>query len=291
MPTLGILFALGALVCWGVGDFLIQKSTRKAGSIASLFYICALASIFLLPFIKNDLINLFANRYNLALLLITGITAFFAGLFYFQALERGKISIVEPILSIELPITAGLGVIILNEHVNIYQAFFIILIFIGIVLAITKEKYHLHYHKRLFEKGVMLAGIGAISMALFNILLDVSSHNTSPLFAVWFAHLVIAVFCLIYMLASGSLTNTLKDFRKYPKLIISTSVLDTAAWIFFAYSVTMIPIAIATAVSESYIALAVILGIFVNREKIKKHQLIGASMAIISAILLSSITG
>jgi uncharacterized membrane protein len=63
--------------------------------------------------------------------------------------------------------------------------------------------------------------------------------------------------------------------------------LDNLAWIAFAFAVTFIPIAVVTGISESYIALAAILGIVINNEKLVKHQYVGLFLVLISAILLS----
>jgi drug/metabolite transporter (DMT)-like permease len=51
---------------------------------------------------------------------------------------------------------------------------------------------------------------------------------------------------------------------------------------------TLAPIAISVALSESYIIIAVLLGMFVNKERLRKHQIFGMIVAIISAILLAS---
>ena len=49
------------------------------------------------------------------------------------------------------------------------------------------------------------------------------------------------------------------------------SFIDNLAWVAFAYATLYVPIAIATGISESYIALAAALGIIINKEKLKKH--------------------
>lgn len=67
-------------------------------------------------------------------------------------------------------------------------------------------------------------------------------------------------------------------------------ILDNVAWTAYGFAMIYIPIAIATTISESYVALSVMLGIFVNREKIEKHQIIGIVLAILGVILLSSTT-
>src|SRR3989338_9502110 len=52
---LGIIFALIALVSWGVGDFFIQRSARKFGDWESIFAIEITGLVVLLPFVFRDL--------------------------------------------------------------------------------------------------------------------------------------------------------------------------------------------------------------------------------------------
>jgi len=282
---LGIFFAFIALVSWGFGDFFIQKTTRVLGSWKALFFIGIVGLVGLFPFVKNDITSL--TGANLSLLFLLGMIVVIAALFDFEALRQGKIAIVEPIIGLELPITVGLSLALVNESLSLLQFFLIGVVFIGIVLAITTHHTQLHYHKRLFEKGAILAGIGAIGMALTNFLVGVSSQNISPLMSIWFAHSLLAIVCGIYILYRGEIGNLISNFKNYPKLIMSQSILDNMAWVAYAKATTYIPIAIATTISESYIALAVLLGLFVNREKLKKHQTIGVALAIVGVVTLS----
>lgn len=282
---MGILFAFIALVSWGFADFFIQRTARAVGSWKALFFIGMVGLIGLLPFVKNDLVSL--HGANLLLLSLLGVVVVFAALFNFEALRQGKIAIVEPIIGLELPITVGLSLALAGESLSFLQLFLIGVVFIGIILAITSHHTHLHYHKRIFERGVILAGVGAIGMALTNFLVGVSSQEISPLVTIWFTHSLLAVVCGMYILLKGEVKNLLSDFKNYPKPIIGQSVLDNVAWISFAKATTYIPIAIATTISEGYIALAVLLGVFVNREKLRAHQIAGVTLAIIGVITLS----
>ena len=85
-------------------------------------------------------------------------------------------------------------------------------------------------------------------------------------------------------------SGILSDFTKNLKITLTTSIFDNGAWIFFAFAASLIPISIATTVSESYIALVVCLGLFLNKEKVRWHQLVGVTVAITSIIILSAIT-
>ena len=169
----GILFALGALFAWGLGDFLIQRTTRAVGSFKALFFIGVVGMVGLFPLIKNDLTRLDTAAW--LLLCSLGFVVIFVALFDFEALKQGKIAIVEPLIGLELPLTVGLTVGLGRDNITLVQGLLIVAIFVGIVLAVTTHHRHLHYHKRIFEKGVVFAGLGAVGMALVNFLTGVSS--------------------------------------------------------------------------------------------------------------------
>ena len=52
MP-LGIIYAIAAMLSWGVGDFLIQRASRKIGIWQTLFFIGLGGFLGLFPFLKN----------------------------------------------------------------------------------------------------------------------------------------------------------------------------------------------------------------------------------------------
>lgn len=283
--SIGILFAFIALISWGFGDFFIQKTTRALGSSKALFFIGATGSIGLLPFVKNNLP--FLGKADLLLLGILGIVVLFTTVFDFEALRQGKIAVVEPIIGLELPLTVGLSITLAQESLTAMQAVLICVVFAGVMFAITRHHSRLHYHKRIFEKGAIFAGIGAVGMALSNFLVGVSSQGISPLVTIWFAHSVLAAVCGAYLLFAGRFGSLLADVRNHSRIIMGQSVLDNTAWVAFAVSTTYIPIAIATTISESYIALAVLLGLFVNHERLKAHQVAGVALATVGVIALS----
>lgn len=286
--TLGILFAFGALFSWGFGDFFIQRTTRLIGTWKALFCITALGAIVLFPFIKDDLRTLTVGDISL-LWLVTVITLFTA-LFDFEALKRGKIAIIEPIMGMELPLTAALSILLWKEAVSLTQLLLIAITFTGITLAITHNHAHPNYRRRIFEKGVIFAGLGAITMALVNFTTGVASQETSPILVIWFVHTSLALICVVYLAMQGELRSLPKDIRSHRIPIAIQSVLDNAAWLFYASAMTIIPISIATTISESYIVLASLLGIIMNHEKLRKHQFIGIILTITGITLLSSMT-
>src|SRR3989344_8031829 len=102
---LGILFSVIALLCWGFGDFLIQRSTRKFGDWETLFIISLFGTIVLTPFIYKDLPNLFEFSKEFWILFGISFILLIAAILDFEALKKGKLAIIEPVLALEVPVS------------------------------------------------------------------------------------------------------------------------------------------------------------------------------------------
>lgn len=285
---MGILFAFIALVCWGFGDFLIQKSSREFGRWAALFFVTLIASIALLPFVYQDIAALFTNNPAFLILFGTSVVLLLAALFNFQALSDGKISVVEPIMALEIAATAILSFAVIGERLTWAQMSMIILLIIGIILISTKSFKHLKKIKA--EKGVWLALVGAVCMGATNFLFGVGSRETNPLLVNWFTSTFLALVCLVYLISKCEIKKLFRDWHDDKTLIIGVGLVDNAAWIAYSYSTLYIPITVAISISEGYIAMAALLGLVFNKEKLNKHQYLGLALAVISAIVLAAIT-
>ncbi len=283
---MGILLAFTALLSWGLGDFLIQRSARQFGNWVALFYITAFGAIVLLPFVWQDLAASFTL--HAILFLATGFVIFCAALLDFEALRIGKISIVEPMYALEIPIAAILAAYVIHERLTALQIFFVASLMIGIFLISIRS---LRYFKEWkAEKGVWYALLGAVGMGAANFLFGISSRETSPLLINWFADAFIAVIALVYLASSSRMAEVVDGLKHHKRLIFNVSFLDKLAWITFSYAMLFIPIAIATGISEGYIAFAAGLGMLFNAERLKRHQWVGFILATVSVIALAVLT-
>src|SRR3989338_2052777 len=261
----GILFAFGALVFWGFGDFLIQKTARKLGDWEPLLIISVFGAVVLTPFVYRDIQNLvLASDYSFLILLGSSILILFAALFDFEALRKGKLSVIEPFLAFEVPVSVLLAFVLLNESLPIIQTVFISLLLLGIIMVSLKSR---HLSRKIWlEKGVVLAVIGAVLMG-----------STNFLVVNWFMNIVLTLVCVFYIFVNHRTGKFISHMRQNKKLLLGMSIFDNLAWICYAGAATLIPIAIAVSISESYIALTAMLGILINKEKLMRHQKIGRS--------------
>ena len=237
------------------------------------------------PWVIGDLRTITASPFNLFLLLSAGIVIFFAGIFNFEGLRKGKISVIEPIFALEVIVAAVLASLILKEFLTAWQILWLSLGIFGILLVSLKSLAHLK--KISLEKGVIYAFFGALAMGFSNFFFGWGSREINPLMINWFTDTFIVSILAIYLTRTSRWREVWRDWRKSKKLILGVSILDNLAWLFFSYSMVLIPIAIATGISESYIVLAAILGLVFNKEKLKKHQWYGLALALLAVIVIA----
>lgn len=290
--TVGIGLAFIAMLSWGFGDFLIQKSARKLGDIEALFFVTLFGGVMLLPFVWRDLPMIFADgiigNKTLAILLGASIIIFIAAIFDFEALKRGKLAIIEPIWSFEVPVAALLAMFVINEKISFVQILLIVLLLVFLAMVGFRSK---KLDKTFFmEKGVGIAFIGAIFMGSANFMMGWGGRVSNPLIINFVTDIFIFVITALLLFRNDRLKSCFKDLKRNAAIIIPMCIADKVAWVAFVFAMTLAPIAIATALSESYIIFAVILGIFVNKEKLFFHQRIGLVGAIAVAITLAITT-
>lgn len=244
--------------------------------------------VIIFPFISDLLSMVWGNQLKMSLLAVTALLACFSAVLILEALSRGKIAIIEPILSFSLPLAVLLSLFFKHEQLSVLQLFFIALTFFGVLMAIIVPGKNIRKIK--FEKGVLFAILGATSMGIETFFIGVTSQETSPLLAMWVVSIFFTVLSAVVISWRKEWVLLKMDLKKSSLLIFITSVLDNLAWIFFAMATVLIPISIATTISQSYIAVAVLLGIFLNKEKINNYQGVGIILTIITIVGLSAIT-
>ncbi len=284
---MGVLLAITALLSWGLGDFLIQRSARKFGDWVALFYISAFGTIVLLPFVYHEIPSALGS--HALLLWAASIITLFAALLDFEALRVGKISVVEPIYAFEISVTTILAATLIGEGLNILQASLIVSLIVGILLISTRS--FSAFKKMHLEKGVWYALLATIGMGTITFLFGLAARETSPLMINWFTSVVLAVACFAYLAYKGRLREIRNDFRASRRLILNVSFFDNLAWVAFSYAALSMPIAIAAGITEGFIVFASGLGLLFNKEKLRAHQWVGFALAVVSVITLAFITG
>lgn len=286
----GIGLAVVAMFCWGIGDFLIQRSTRKVGDFETLFVITAFGAVVLFPFIYDALPALFSGENPRSAAILTGasVVLFIAALLEFEALRRGKIAVVEPVWSLEIPTAGLLAFFILGERLMLEQVALIFFLIVGLFLVSFRGTVLSRRH--FLERGVFLSLLAAIAMGAANFFMGWGGRLTDALLMNFFASAFIAVISGAYLLFRGRFGRALRDMWVHRRLLLPMAIADNTAWVAFVFAMSIAPIGIATALSESYIVIAVILGLAVGHERLEFHQKVGLVAAVIAAVTLAALT-
>jgi drug/metabolite transporter (DMT)-like permease len=271
------------MIFWGLGDFLIQRTIHKVGDLETLFLLSLASSVLLLPFILSDIKTISAFQW--LILGILGVVGYFASRVHFLALEKGKLSVVETILGLELPFSVFLGFIFFREKLTLPLVLLIFCVFIGIILI--SIDFRRVKGKNFLEKGAVLAFISAGLFASLNFFTAVAAQELRPIVVIslpWFLTGVIAFFLLLKKKRLAPLVS--KTISAW-KLILFMVIIDIAAWLCYTSAVAEKELSITTAITESFVVIAFFLGILYNKEKIKLWQGIGALIAIMASIAIA----
>jgi drug/metabolite transporter (DMT)-like permease len=286
---IGIALAFAAMLCWGIGDFSIQRSTRRLGDWETLFVITLFGTLLLAPFVWARIPSLFAgSRSGLLILISAGIVLMCAALLHFEGFKKGKLSVLEPLLSFEIIAASFLSIFALGDHVTWLQILAIVILMVGLSMVSFRER---SISKKFFlEKGVFLFTVGALLMGFADFLLGWGSRVTDPILANFTINVVMAVAAGVAVLMNKNAGKLMRDVRSNAALLLLMSLTDNIAWIAYAVAMTIVPIAVATGLSESSIVVAVLLGLFINKENLQRHQKIGLIISLVAVIALAVIT-
>lgn len=259
------------------------------GDWETLLVITLFGSLVLLPFVYGSLPELFLEEpQGLLVLVLSGLVLTAAAILTLEGLRRGKLAVLEPLLPLELIAASVLAFFVLGDRITLLQSILIITLFIGLCLLSFRGK---AVSTRFFlEKGTLIFLAGAILMGVADFLMGWGSRLTDPLIANFIINIVMSVIALAVLLERHQGKKIFHDFSMNRGLLLVSAITDNVAWIAYAFAMTIVPIAVATGLSESSVIIAVILGLVVNRERLQRHQTIGLVVAVLSAMILAAVT-
>jgi uncharacterized membrane protein len=278
-----VIFALAAMVSWGIGDFLIQKTVKKIGAVEALFWIMAGGSLFLAPFVIKSLFLL--NGLQFLLLFVLGLFFFLGTYIHFEALEIGKLSVVEVILSLELLLTILFGVVFFQERLSWFQTVSMLVLFLGIILISVNIKIPIR-SRDFLEKGALLALIAAFFLGFINFLTALGAKEMDPLTTICVSWFVCGLVCSARLWRYGDFRKVLRQSYASKGLVGAMVLFSTLGWIFYAAATAGEALYLAAVITENFVIVAFFLGAYFNREKISGWQYIGAVLSVVASFLI-----
>lgn len=286
-----ILAGLGSMFGWGISDFFAKKTIDKIGDIKTLFWAQTFGIIPILIYFLFDSRNLNITFSTALIVLFFAIADAIGYLLFYKALEKGKVSIVGPVLASFAAFSVLISAFIFNEQISIIRWILLGVVFIGIVFT-SIDFYGLKDGK--INKKDIIAGLPEtlIAVIIFSVwypLWDnfVSINNNWVLFV-----LLIRIFISLFILTLSYITRNKPVITKQNndlwKYLILIGLFDGIAYLTLTWGYESATLtSVVTMISAAYSLPTLVLARVFLKEKLNKSQLLGVFSIIIGLILLA----
>jgi len=284
---LGIVFAITAMLSWGVADVFAKKAIDKVGYKTSLLlnHLVALGPLIILAFLFS---NVPPISVGLVLIAISaGILGIIGYVFLYRGFQKGNISVVSPISASWSIITTLLAIFLFQETLMPVQIIGIIAVFVGIFFASTNFAELKKSIRQGRSSGVTDALISMIAWGITYTLLRPMSVAFGPIIALLFLRIV--AITILFSWTGITKTKISSPTRLIFLFIALAGLLDLLGFVAFNTSISTEFVSIVGPIAATAPAVTVVLAYFFLKEKVVNNQKIGI-IAILMGLALISLT-
>jgi drug/metabolite transporter (DMT)-like permease len=280
MEFLGIFFALTTLASWAISDLLIKLclSRESKWKVLLISQMCSALFVLAVALAMGELSEI-PQEWIIWVLILSAMN--FAGVItYYKAMSQKELSLVSPIGNTWAIVTIALGIIFYGEFISPFQWTAIFLV-MGGIFAIS------------LKKGAMLgldgalgyAALSAIIWGVFFFMLKAPGELLGAVMIILAVRIVTAGLSIPILL--GKKIRLMDTKLALVLLIAFMAAFDTLGFVTYILALDYAPISVVAPIASAVPALAVLLGIFVLKEKPNRMQIVGIVSAIAGIILLS----
>lgn len=282
---MAVLFALITLAGWAIGDIIIAKTSRKIGSLLTLFWMLVFGTILLLlyipftPGLSDWGMFLFAT--------LIGFINISGAYYYFKGFEKGNVSIVGTVANSFSMLTAVASIIIFKERLSSIQLLGIVLV--GIGLVVTSFDFQLLKAKKIKalipEKTIIYALIAMVTWSIYYTFIRIPIGKIGWFWAGFPTYLAFIPLILFKLVNK----NVFIIFAK-PKLtfsIIIYSILVTVAYFSFNLGLTYGYTSIVAPIAGSVPVLFVLLSRYIFNDPLTPQQRAGIGLSLLGIVLIA----
>ena len=283
---IGILFALGAMLNWGIADFLAKLAIDRVGYETALL-VNALTSVIPLSICGVLFFEMPFMTYELLLVtMATGVLGTFGYLSFYKGLSKGNVSVVSPISSSWAIITAILATVLFKERLNALSIVGIATSFVGIFLASTDLEDFRNDISQGFPDGSLEAMIAMVTWGITFTMMKLLVDMTGAVVALLFMR---GMSLLLLLSRSCIIRRTLVvPTQRMSVLLIVAGLLDTLGFLAYCVGITTEFVSIVSPISAMFPAITVLLAYLFLKERIANSQKVGIGAILVGLFLVSS---
>lgn len=275
---LASLLALAASLSWGSSNFLAGLESRRR-SVWTVAAVSHVASV-----ISAGVVLLFAGSWSLGVgqmlwAIFAGVVGAGAVLALYRALTIGAMSVVSPIIAVQvvIPVAAGLS---LGERPAVIAYVGMVLAAAGVVLVSRTGE---NRGSNAPRAAILLALLTAVLYGFMLVGLDQAGRG-NQVWAVLIVRAVSACVVLGYFVASR---KRFQMTAKAAPALATVGVLLTAATILFIAAVTMGSLSVVAVLGSLSPVVTVALAQVFLRERLGRRQWVGVAVVLAGVVLLT----
>ncbi|MCG3269579.1 DMT family transporter [Yoonia sp. I 8.24] len=275
----GIVFlaVIGAAVLHAAWNALVKGGTDKTLSMGAVVVGHMPIALAALPFVPLPAIESLPYLFG-GMLLHFGYQ-----LFLLKSYQMGDLTLVYPIARGSAPLIVALvSVIFLGVHLNSIELLAILIIGVGIIsLALVRQSDGMQ--NRSAATVALITGVFIASYSLVDGL-GARVAGTSLGFYCWLA-IGNGLLMIAYLAMRSPQTLTALPRRGLPILFVGGSA-SFVAYALVTWAFTQAPIALVTALRETSIVFALLIGVFFLKERLSLLKVVSTMTTLLGAILL-----
>jgi drug/metabolite transporter (DMT)-like permease len=284
-----VFLGLTVALLWGSADTLATYATRKIGTAITTF-VAQIAGFLLVAVFglacagRFGLLPLPAHALNESVLwgVVLGGVSAGAYLTLYEALSTGPLAVASPVVSAQGGVTLLLAVMLLHERLGSFQLLFLLLTFVGVMLASLNVRELAQLHLRaLFGPGVRFALISLLCFGVLAFGLGLAARQSN-----WFLSVLLlrCFSCLFITLLKppDSSEEAGQDSSAWGYLLAAlVGCFDMGGLAVFSLATASGSIGVAGMICSAYGVIPLLAGVFLLRERIHLSQVLGCLWLVI----------
>jgi drug/metabolite transporter (DMT)-like permease len=274
--VIAILLALGASVCWGVGDFLGGVSARRL-RVLGVLAISQAAGFFAVGLVALVAGDEFLGTGATLAAVGAGVSSVVGLGSLYRGMAVGAIGVVAPISAsaAAIPVVVGIA---RGERPATIQLVGIVLALIGVVLVSWE-----HGQTGRLAAGVPFALLAAAGFGAYFLLIDRASSDDA-FWAVTVGRLSSSTLAVTAALVTGALLVP----RTALPVLVAVGLFDVGANVLLALALNEGFVSLVSVLSSLYPVVTIVLAVLVLHERAGRAQMAGGATALAGVALISA---
>jgi len=291
----GILMGLLASASWACANVFIQRASRAVGPFRALVWALSSGGLALLPLalvLDQRTVSLGSGTLT-GWLIVAALAAVLAYASMFFAVERGRLSVVVPIMSSWSVIAAAISLVVLGETVRRTQLAGAAAVVVGVVVIARFAQHEAQGDAAAAPAPTSGRHLSAVAMSAltalgFGVLIPAIDRLSPALGRLGAVSSVLLVDLVLWLpVAAAARLDVRPPSRRAWPLVLAAGAFETIGFVWISLGISRAPVAVVSPFAGLSSAFTVLYAWVILGERPARAVLVGAALVCAGVVLLS----